>query len=175
MQPKFIDVHHHILPPEYVRALESIGADQSGGSSLPDWEPKKAIALMDSVGIAIAITSISSPGVYFGDKTKARDLARRCNDISASLTSDYPQRFGALAVLPLPDIEAALVEIEYALSTLKLDGIILLASYGNQYLGDSAFDEVFALLNRKKATVLLHPTIPPGSDVPNLKNAGIYS
>lgn len=71
-------------------------------------------------------------------------------------------------MLPLPDVEAALAEIDYALSTLKLDGVILLASYGNEYLGNPLFDEVFAELNRRKATVLLHPTTPPGSNVPEL-------
>lgn len=163
-----VDVHHHILPREYVQALGSIGAKESGGSALPEWNVEAALSMMDSQGIATAVTSISSPGVYFGDVNFARDLARRCNDISASLVNKYPQRFGALAVLPLPNVEAALAEIDYALSTLKLDGVILLASYGNEYLGNPLFDEVFAELNRRKATVLLHPTTPPGSDVAKL-------
>lgn len=167
-KPYRIDVHHHILPPEYVKALDSIGASNSGGASLPSWNAEAAIALMDRQGIATAITSISSPGVYFGNRTFARDLARRCNEFSAKLLSDYPQRFGAIALLPLPDVEAALQEIAYALDTLKLDGAILQASVGDQYLGDPAFDEVFAELNKRKATVLLHPTTPPGSDVPKL-------
>ncbi len=168
MEPHRIDVHHHILPQEYVQALDSIGASNSGGASLPTWSLDAALALMDNQGIATAITSISSPGVYFGDINFARDLAQRCNEFSARLISDYPQRFGALALLPLPDVNAALEEISYALDTLKLDGVILLASYGDQYLGDSAFDEAFAELHRRKATVLLHPTTPPGSDVPML-------
>jgi predicted TIM-barrel fold metal-dependent hydrolase len=50
--------------------------------------------------------------------TLARDLARRCNESSAELVREYPQRFGALALLLLPDVDAALDEIEYALDTL---------------------------------------------------------
>ena len=163
-----IDVHHHILPPVYVDALKSIGADKSGGAELPAWTKEDALAMMDRQGIATAVTSISSPGVYFGDIAFARDLAHRCNEYSAELVRDNPRRFGALALLPLPDADAALEELAYALDTLRLDGVILQASVGDQYLGDTAFDPVFDELNRRKATVLLHPTTPPGSDVPKL-------
>lgn len=163
-----IDVHHHILPSLYVNALDRIGQSRSGGAELPTWSLSAALALMDRQGIATAITSISSPGVYFGDAAFAHKLARQCNEFSAQLVREYPQRFGALAILPLPDVDAALQELEYALDTLKLDGAILLASYGDQYLGDPAFDPVFAELNRRQCVVLLHPTTPPGSDVPKL-------
>ncbi len=167
-----IDVHHHILPPEYVSALDRIGQSRSGGTELPPWSKDAALAMMDRQGIATAIASISSPGVYFGDAVFARDLARRCNEILADLVRDHPQRFGAFAILPLPNVDAALHEIEYAFDTLKLDGVILLASVGDRYLGDPKFDPVFAALNRRQTVVLLHPTIPPGSDVPKLNLPG---
>ncbi len=67
-QPHRIDVHHHILPPVYIKALSSSGQDRSGGVSLPTWSQEAALALMDPQGIATAITSILSPGVYFGDR-----------------------------------------------------------------------------------------------------------
>ncbi|GAA6618823.1 amidohydrolase family protein [Scytonema sp. NUACC26] len=163
-----IDVHHHILPSLYTNALDRIGQSRSGGADLPPWSQKAALALMDRQGIATAIASISSPGVYFGDAAFARELARQCNEFSAELVREYPQRFGALAILPLPDVDATLQELEYALDTLKLDGVILLASYGDRYLGDPAFDPVFAELNRRHCVILLHPTTPPGSNVPKL-------
>ena len=53
----------------------------------------------------------------------SRDLARECNDYAASLIRDYPGRFGAFAILPLPDVDAAIAELAYALDTLKLDGV----------------------------------------------------
>src|SRR5260370_10191626 len=116
---------------------------------------------MDRHGIVTSITSVSEPGVYFGDRAFARDLARRCNEYAARLVQEYPVRFGAFAVLPLPDIDAALRELEYALDTLKLDGVILLSSIEGTYPGDPAFDELFAELNRRRAVVFLHPTVPP--------------
>lgn len=166
--PHRIDVHHHILPPEYLTALTSVGVTNVGRVSFPKWSVETTLPVMDRHGIATAITSISAPGVYFGDRAFARDLARRCNEISARLVSDHPRRFGAFAVVPLPDVEAALQEVEYALDTLKLDGIVLLASVGDQYQGDPAFDALYAELHRRKTVVFIHPNVPPGYTVPKL-------
>jgi len=168
LEPYRIDVHNHILPKEYVESLSGLGITSSGGVPFPEWSPEVTIARMDQQGIATAMTSISAPGVYFGDKGFARELARRCNEILARLVSDNPRHFGAFAVLPLPDVDAALNELEYALDTLGLDGVGLLTSVGDQYLGDPDFDPLFEELNRRKTVVYTHPNIPPGSDVPKL-------
>ncbi len=158
-----IDVHQHILPPGYLSALAKLGITTGGGSPLPAWnawDVQSTLELMDRHGIATAITSILEPGIYFGDREFTRDLARRCNDYSARLSHEYPHRFGAFAILPLPDLDAALRELEYALDTLKLDGIVLLSSIEGRYPGDPAFDELFTELNRHKAIVFLHLTVP---------------
>ena len=163
--PYRIDVHHHILPAEYVSTLARIGITGGGGIPFPSWSADAALGLLDRYGIEAAVTSISSPGVHFGDAAAARDLARRCNEISARLVSDHPTRFGAFATLPLPDVDGALRELEYALDTLHLDGVVLLASQQDgRVLGDPAFDALFAELDRRRAVVFVHPTIPKSSE-----------
>src|SRR5574340_520520 len=159
-EPYRIDVHHHILPPVYVSGLNRAGITSSGGRPIPEWDLQSTLALMDRHAITTAITSISEPGIYFGDKAFTIDLAHRCNEFSAQLIRDYPQRFGAFAILPLPDIDAALKELEYALDTLKLDGVVLLSSVDGKYPGDPLFDELFTELNRRKSVIFLHPTDP---------------
>jgi predicted TIM-barrel fold metal-dependent hydrolase len=160
-----IDVHHHILPPAYVSALAGLGIHGGGGIPFPPWETTATLEMMDRQGIATAVTSISSPGVHFGDDEFARGLARECNEISARLVADYPQRFGGFATVPLPDVDGALREVEYALDTLGLDGVVLLASQSDgRYLGDPKFDTLFAELDRRRTVVFVHPTIPKSSE-----------
>jgi predicted TIM-barrel fold metal-dependent hydrolase len=157
-----IDVHSHYLPPGYretaIAALKSV---PDGMPSMPDWESETTIAVMDRQGIATAMLSVSSPGVHFGDGAAARHLARSVNEFAARMAQDYPGRFGTFASLPLPDIDAALDEIDYALRVLKVDGFVMLTNFGGTYLGDAKFNPIFDELNRRRAVVFIHPTSPP--------------
>ena len=166
--PYRIDVHHHITPPLYLEALAGLGITtlaKGMDDLLPKWSLDSALSVMDENGIAISMTSITSPGIYFGDIAFTRELARRINEFCARLVSDYPQRFGSFAVLPLPDVDAALNELEYALDTLKLDGVGLLTNTAGRYLGDTKYNALYEELNRRKTVVYTHPEVP-AFDVP---------
>ena len=153
--PHRIDVHHHLTPPAYVEELAPM--HQLTRQTL-DWTPARAIEQMDQGGVATSITSITTPGLWFGSHSPARRLARACNDYAAKLVADQPRRFGMFVNLPLPDIEGSLKEIEYGLDVLKADGVSLFTSYGDKWLGDPAFNPVYEELNRRKAVVYTHPT-----------------
>jgi len=99
--------------------------------------------------------------VRFGDDSAARVLARTVNEAGRRAVEAHPDRFGLLASLPVPDIEGALVEIDYAFDTLFADGVVLLTNSGGTYLGDRALEPIFDALDRRHARVLLHPTAPP--------------
>jgi len=73
------------------------------------------------------------------------------------MVADYKSRFGLFAILPLPDIDPSLKEIEYAFDTLKADGVGLLTSYGDVWLGEKRLQPVFDELNRRGAIVYTHP------------------
>lgn len=117
---------------------------------------------MKDLSITRSILSISSPGVYFkaGDYISSQKLARQVNEFAGDLVRRQPKEFGFWASLPLPDVASTLEEIPFALDTLKADGIALQTNYYGTYIGDSAFDAVFEELNRRKATVFIHPTTP---------------
>ncbi|SUX54642.1 Predicted metal-dependent hydrolase of the TIM-barrel fold [Chromobacterium vaccinii] len=115
---------------------------------------------MDSQGIATGVLSLTAPGVQGWSGQSKRDMARRVNEYTAGLVEHRPDRFGNFATVPLPDIEGSLREIEFAFDALKADGVVLLSNYRGQYLGDPAFEPVWAELNRRRATVFIHPGKP---------------
>jgi predicted TIM-barrel fold metal-dependent hydrolase len=160
--PHRIDVHHHLFPPAYRTAVGNRATGQ------PAWSPAQSVEEMDKGGIATSVLSVSSPGVWFGDVEEGRRLARIVNDYGTMTAKDHPGRFGLFAALPLPDIDGSLREIEYALDTLKADGIGLLTSYGDKWLGDASFAPVLTELNRRKAVIYTHPTT--AACCGNLKN-----
>jgi 6-methylsalicylate decarboxylase len=169
VKPHRIDVHHHHTPPPYVAALTA----RNIPGPVRDWTPEKSLADMDKAGVATALTSITTPAVRFLDDAGARKVARECNDYSAKLAADSKGRFGVFAAMPMPYVEGTLHEIAYALDTLKADGIALLTSYGDKWLGDPAFAPVMEELNRRKAVVYTHPTTATccGNLIPDVPDA----
>src|ERR1700704_5074515 len=166
-QAKRIDVHQHVVPPFWTEALPSHGGDPSGARAgdasspvIPQWSSESAIAFMDSQEIATSILSLTSPGIVRWQEGERREMARRVNDYTADLVAKRPDRFGNFATLPLPDVDGALSELDYALGTLRADGVILLGNYSEKYLGDVAFEPLWAELDRRQAIVFLHPGLP---------------
>jgi predicted TIM-barrel fold metal-dependent hydrolase len=152
---QFIDVHHHIVPPKWLDAVRKFKLDNP---PLLNWTPAKTIEDMDKAGVATSITSPTTPQVSFLDAEPAAGVARASNEYAKQLMSDHPGRFGVFAMLPMPHVDASLKEIEYAFDVLKVDGIGMMTSYGDKWLGHPQFQPVFDELNRRKATVYTHPT-----------------
>lgn len=153
--PARVDTHHHVFPPPYIAALAARKLDDQIATA---WSVARTLEDMERAGVATAILSVTTPAVTFAEPPVARRVARECNDWVAKLVSDHPGRFGSFATMPLPDVEGSLREIEYALDTLKADGICLLTSYGDRWLGHPDFAPVMDELNRRRAVVYTHPT-----------------
>src|SRR5436190_12490302 len=155
VRPYRIDVHHHFAPPAWVTAVRGRPLLQAANTR---WTPEQSLEDMDAGGVAAAVVSITNPGLWFGDRATTARLARACNEYGATLVRDHPTRFGLFAAMPLPDVDGTLREIEYALDTLKADGIGLFTSYGDRWLGHADFRPVMEELHRRKAVVHVHPT-----------------
>lgn len=156
-----IDVHAHYLTDRYRQEATAAGhAKPDGMPGLPAWSVEKALDAMDRFHIDSALLSVSSPGVHFGNDQAARSLARAVNEEGAQAMHDHPKRFGLFASLPLPDIDGALRELEYALDTLKADGIVIESNQHGIYPGDERLDPIFAELDRRGAVLFIHPTSP---------------
>jgi predicted TIM-barrel fold metal-dependent hydrolase len=162
-----IDVHAHHIPDIYREALLSKGMANPGGYPTPVWTPERALLMMEEFGIQLQVLSISDPGVGFLEQGAATTLARKLNEYTAELIKDHPTRFGGYAVIPLPDINAALNEIAYALDVLKLDGIGLLTTYGANNVALPVYEPIWEELNRRKCMVFIHPTALSANDKPS--------
>ncbi len=112
---RIVDTHHHIFPPAFTaRNLKRMTDDSPTfpGSFYSNWTPRYSLEQMDQNGVATAIGSMTSPGVWFGNNEEGRRNARDCNEYGAKLAQDFPGRFGMWGAIPLPDIEGSLREIE---------------------------------------------------------------
>jgi 6-methylsalicylate decarboxylase len=153
-----VDAHLHVYPPAYVDALRGL---PGGLPPMPIPALADARGHMARFGIDAAVVSTGPPGVFFGDQAQATELARVVNELEAELVRGEPERFAALASLPLPDVDAALAELAYALDVLGLDGVWLPTNVGGTYLGEPAFAPLLEELDRRGAYVLVHPVFPP--------------
>jgi len=153
-----IDVHHHLFAPPFVAELVHHAHYLADGIAR-HWTPQTSLDDMDAAGIATAFTSITAPGLALVAPERLVAVNRECNDYGARMVADHRHRFGLFASLPLPDIDASLREIDYALDTLHADGIGLLTSYGDRWLGDPHFNPVMDALDRRGAVTYVHPTV----------------
>ena len=154
---KTIDVHSH--------AILNIGHQDPHQVR---WSVDRALSLMDANEIAVTILSVPGAANYAEDK-EAVEISRRINEALAEIVAKHPKRFGAIATLPGKTMDGSLSEMEYALDTLKLDGVSTLTSVEDIYLGDSRFDPWFEEMNRRKVTLFMHPIVARASLAVDLK------
>jgi predicted TIM-barrel fold metal-dependent hydrolase len=151
----------HFIPDFYRQALASASmASPDGIHAVPPWDEEDFLRVMDSLQIEMAMLSISSPGVHFGDDSKALQLARKVNDQGRRLMDRNPGRIGLFASLPLPDVEASIEEAGRALDDLGADGVVFESNHHGVYLGDPVLDPLYAELDKRSAVIFVYPTSP---------------
>jgi 6-methylsalicylate decarboxylase len=145
-----IDVHHHMIP------------RFQPGTNLREWSPQMSLDTMGKFGITTAILSEVQIPEYLNDGSEqARTMARRLNEYGAQQVKDHPGKFGFFASIMLADVAGSLREIEYAFDTLKADGAVINSSAAKGWPGAPAQMPIFEELNRRKASVLIHPNTQP--------------
>jgi predicted TIM-barrel fold metal-dependent hydrolase len=164
-----IDVFNHVLPDRYIAACK-----RKTTAPLPfDFQIKKFPALvdmdarfgiMDAAGDCKQILSMANPPLetLFGPP-EALELSRVANDELAALVDEHPERFaGAVASVPMNDVEGAVKEIDRAVGTLKMSGIQLYTDVQGRPLDVPEFDPIFAKMAEVDLPILLHPARGPG-------------
>ena len=149
-----IDVHSHLITPEFVSTLENEGRLMDEGFPLPKYDVENHLKWMDEAGVETSVLTLAAP------QPSSAEMVRKTNEAAARIKKEHPERFLFCAALPLPDVNAAIREAIYALDTLKADGIKLATNIGGLYLGAPELDTLFSVLNERKAVVILHPHRP---------------
>lgn len=153
---RFIDVHAHFGLDTLLAEVEPSSAKShlDWTKMATAWSPQAAIRFMDARSIRLQLLSLPA--------NLTTEQTRHANDRGAEIVAQHPTRFGLLARVPMADPSAAVREIGRAQDELSADGFSLLTNYSGRYFGDPMFDLVFAELNRRHATVFVHPVEPAG-------------
>lgn len=155
-----VDVHSHLISPDYLSYIKEHHAEMEEGFPLPEWDVVQHLAFMQEAEIETSVLTMTAPQPYFGNAEECARLIRKVNRFGVDLKNRYPGKFLYCASLPLPDINAAVREAIFALDTLKADGIKLATNSRGQYLGDPQLDTLMQVLNERKALIILHPHKP---------------
>jgi 2,3-dihydroxybenzoate decarboxylase len=92
------------------------------------------LAHMDATGIELALLSLNAPGVQrILDAAEALDVAQKANDRMAAAVAGRPDRYAALAALPMHDAKIAGDELRRAVEQLGFKGCMI---NGFQQAGD---------------------------------------
>ena len=149
-----VDVHSHVITPEFVSAIKNDGRLMDEGFPLPKYDVESHIKWMNEAGVETSVLTLAAP------QPSSAVVVRKTNETAARIKREHPGRFLFCAALPLPDVGAAIREVKYALDTLGADGIKLATNVQGQYLGAPELDTLFAVLNERQAVVILHPHRP---------------
>lgn len=168
-----IDIFPHILPAKYKEALyKEIAAKFRDGSqhfyntqnALPTlFDLDYRFRIMDKFDDMMQVLTLSMPPIEnIVDPPKAADLAKLANDEIAELVTKYPDRFAAaVAALPMNDIDAALKEVDRAVTDLKFRGVQIFTPTNDKPLDSPEFMPLYEKMSQYNLPIWLHPQRPP--------------
>ncbi len=156
---KCIDFHAHPVTDTFRKAMNDLSIDplEEDGFPLPAWSAEDHLTFMKEAKIDLTVLSAPVPHIHNGDDEKARKAARMINEEVASIVARYPDRFAFTGLVPLPDVEGAILETAYAMDELGAVGMKVATNMGGVYLGDPMFDPLLEEWNRREALVIVHP------------------
>lgn len=116
-------------------------------------------AAMREQGVDLQVLALAPPGTQGLPPSESVALGREANDVAASTVAAHPERFRAMATLPLEDPRAAAAELERATS-IGLTGAMVHGRAGDLLLDDPRLDDLWAVADRLQQPIFIHPQIP---------------
>jgi aminocarboxymuconate-semialdehyde decarboxylase len=174
-----IDFHNHYFPPGFVDAIRkgpsnfTVTFDDAGNPVLHSPGDYNVLVPghrdlahrlrdLDAVGVDMQVLTLTAPGTSIEEPARAVELARIANEGLAEAVELHPERFSALAHLPMNDPAAAVRELDHALTVLGLPGAMVYGNASGVPLADPRFEPLWERANDAGAVIYIHPTYPLG-------------
>jgi len=139
----------------------------------------RRLKLMDEFGMDMMILSLNAPAIQaIPDPKKANEIARKSNDYLAEQVRARPDRFQALAALPLQDPELAAKELQRCVKDLGMVGALAngFSQIGNPnttaYLDEKQYWPFWETVEKLDVPFYLHPRNPLPQDSRIYKDHG---
>jgi aminocarboxymuconate-semialdehyde decarboxylase len=172
-----IDFHNHFYPKAYIDELKrvkgyaSVSKDEKGRLLIqytgdynivvgPHINLKDRIKAMQKYEIDLQVLTLTTPSVEREAPTRGIRLAQLANDGFGEIVEKQPDRFAALAALPLQDPEAAATELERAVRKRGLSGATLMSNANNHPLDSEKLMPIYEKAAKLDVSLFIHPTSP---------------
>ncbi|MCW4036188.1 MAG: amidohydrolase family protein [Candidatus Bathyarchaeota archaeon] len=175
-----IDFHNHFYPKAYLDELSTAGGyarverDELGRLLIhyegdynivvgPHIDIEERLKAVDRCGIEMQVLTLTTPSVEREKPVRGARLAQLANDGFSEIVDENPDRFTALAALPLQEPEAAASELERAVNECGLRGGTLMTNVNGRPLDSEEYMPVFEKAAELDVPLFLHPTSPINS------------
>jgi predicted TIM-barrel fold metal-dependent hydrolase len=157
-----IDAYSHIVPAPYLEALHKAAGEGSTwrlSAVPPIYDLDHRFRIMDRYEGIVQVLTLAEPAIeQVADPEKAPDLARLANDELAELVRKYPGRFvGAIACLPMNNVDAALKEVDRAINDLKCRGVLVYSNVKGKPLDSPEFMPLYEKMSGYNLPIYIHP------------------
>ena len=168
-----IDTHSHMIPAKFVQG-EDVHFPLDGTSethvrplhlvfNYEDdtlYNVERRLRDMDAQGLDIHVISLQPMFTYALPVERAIPICRSINNAFAEVVAGHPDRFIALADVPLQSPEDAARELERAVRDLGLKGAEITSQVNRKNLDDPSMFPFFAKAQELDVPIFIHQTLP---------------
>lgn len=180
-----IDIHHHYVPPSLLQEAKrhggALGVEATEGKSgeiaisfaggskialnadLSDLERRFAAMEKGKIAMGALIAHTASLG-YRLDGERGERWCRLYNDGMRELVRAHPDRFVALASLPLQEPARAAAVLEEAVKKLDFRGGYIASNVNGEYYNSAKFDPFWKKAEELDVLIVMHPEDVAGSE-----------
>ncbi|HZF25760.1 MAG TPA: amidohydrolase family protein [Steroidobacteraceae bacterium] len=118
------------------------------------------LRIMDEAEIDVHLLALTSTGVQALETELAVSVAALGNDRLAEAIARHPGRYAGLATIAPQDPKRAVRELERAIRTLKLNGVMINSHTNGEYLDEPKFWPILEAAAALGVPIYIHPRSP---------------